>query len=272
MRWSFVVGCAGVLLSGAASAATLHVHDSGGTLATVDSSTGAVNVIGDMGVTLTDIAFDPTGKLFGLSFGALYEVDAQTAETTLIGSHGVPGGNALVFGGDGTLYAAGFSGSGLFTLDPGSGATTSLGSTGFASGGDLAFVGDEFYLASSGGELVRLDLGDLSQSAAVGDFGVANVFGIATSAEGQLFGVGGTSIFSVDLATGAALDPVSFAGQGLGQAFGQSFFTEAGAPAPETPVDPEPEMPPIPLPASAWLLGAALLGLGGAGARRRRRG
>ena len=43
---------------------------------------------------------------------------------------------------------------------------------------------------------------------------------------------------------------------------------------PGTPPGPDPETPPapIPLPASAWLLGAALLGLGGAGARRRRRG
>lgn len=42
------------------------------TLATVDVATGTTSVIGSTGrVFLTDIAFDPTGNLFGISFDNL---------------------------------------------------------------------------------------------------------------------------------------------------------------------------------------------------------
>jgi hypothetical protein len=251
---------AGLLMAGITSAAILHVHDSAGVLGTVDSDTGAVSVIGDLGVVLTDIAFDPMGNLFGISFDQLYSVNANTAATALIGSHGVPDGNALVFGADGTLYSAGFTSNEIFTINPATGATASLGTTGFASGGDLAFVDSGLFLASEGGELVSVDLADPSNSAAVGPFGVANVFGIATSDNGTTFGVGGTEIFTVNLATGAAVNPVDYGGQGLADAFGQSFFTEAGATPPGV----------IPLPASVLMLLSGVLSMFWLGFRRRR--
>ena len=47
----------------------MHVHDGNGGLATVDVITGDVSLIGNMGIVMTDIAFDPTGALYGLSFG-----------------------------------------------------------------------------------------------------------------------------------------------------------------------------------------------------------
>lgn len=254
-----LLGAAMALAPLGVAASPLHVHDADGVLGIVVADTGAVSVIGPLGVTLTDIAFDPTGALFGLSFDDLYAVDPETAATTLIGPHDVPAGNALVFGEDGTLYAAGNASGDLFTIDPDTGATTALGFTGFASGGDLAFVGNELFLASSDGELVEIDPSGTLQGTPVGAFGVPEVFGIATDDESALFGVGGTTIFSVDLATGAAVDPLDFGGQGLGNAFGQSFQTEAGAP---------PVLAPIPVPASALLLGAAVMGLGAAGRRR----
>jgi hypothetical protein len=257
---SAIIGVsAGLLMVGSASAALLHVHDSAGVLGTVDSDTGAVSIIGDLGVVLTDIAFDPTGNLFGISFTNLYSVNADTGATTLIGAHGVSGGNALVFGADGTLYSAGDTSADIFTIDPTSGATTSLGTTGFGSGGDLAFVGGQLFLASNGGDLVSVDLADPTNSAVIGPFGVANVFGIATSDAGTLFGVGGTQIFTVNVATGAAVGPVNFGGQGLVDAFGQSFFTEAGAPPPEV----------IPLPASILMLLGGVVSMFWVGARRR---
>lgn len=55
------------------------------------------------------------------------------------------------------------------------------------------------------------------------------MFGLATGDDGTLYGVAGTNVYTINTTTGAATNPVSFAGQGLGQAFGQSFFTEAGA-------------------------------------------
>lgn len=61
------------------------------------------------------------------------------------------------------------------------GVGSSLGSIGFYSGGDLAFVGSDFYLASSANQLVKIDLGNPGGTAAVGPFGVSDVFGLATA-------------------------------------------------------------------------------------------
>lgn len=67
----------------------MFVHDSGGNLGTVDVANGAVSVIGNMGVLLTDIGFDPSGALYGVSFTDFYSINRLTAATTLIGSLGV---------------------------------------------------------------------------------------------------------------------------------------------------------------------------------------
>lgn len=214
--------------SAVTAAPIMHVHDSSGNLGTVDVVTGTVSLIGNMGTVMTDIAFDPSGNLYGITFNSLYSINPGTAAATFIGNHGVPGGNALVFATDGTLYAAGFAGNNLYTINPANGATTNLGSMGFASGGDLAFNAGNFYLANNASQLVRIDLTNLAATALVGSFGVANVFGLATGDNGVLYAVAGTTIYTVNTATGAATNPVSFASQGLVQAFGQSFRTEAG--------------------------------------------
>jgi hypothetical protein len=202
-----------------------------------------------MGVVMTDIAFSPSGNLFGISFGTLYSINSTTGASAFIGNHAVPDGNALVFGADGTLYSAGNTATSLYTIDPTSGATTDLGNMGFASGGDLAFLAGDLYLASTGTPtLVNINLSNLALSFAVGPFGVVDVFGLAT--ENLLYGVAGTQIFTVNASTGAATGPVDFSGQGLGDAFGQAFQIEA-----------------IPEPSTALLLGMGLVVMGGA--RRR---
>ncbi len=240
-----------------ASASTMYIHDSSGNLGTVDTDSGSATVIGNMGAVMTDIAFDPDGNLFGITFNSLYKIDPVTGSSSLIGSHGVSTGNGLVFGSDGTLYASGNTTSNIYTLDTGTGANTSLGNSGFTSAGDLAFVGDDLFLSAANGQLVLIDLSDLSNSSAVGSFGVANVFGIATDENASLFAVAGTSLYSVDENTGATSGGVSFSGQGLGQAFGQAFFAESGANP-----DKDPNDGAVPLPAGLPLLLSGLVGFG----------
>lgn len=244
----------------AARGQVLYIDDAFNRLGTVNVVTGAVNVIGSMGGdVITDIAFSPTGQLYGLSFSRLYRIDRSSAAVTLIGTHGIPGGNALVFGTDGTLYGAGASSTDLYRLDPTSGAATSLGSVGYASAGDLAFNAGSLYLSSSTDQLVRVTLGGTVGGTLVGDFGFSAVFGLATAANGVLYGVASTDIFAVNTATGVGTAVRDYRGAGLTGANGTSFFTEARPPA----VMPEP---------STWALLST--GLGGVGlvARRRKQG
>lgn len=232
---SVLVSCHGV---GPASAAPiLHIHDSANRLGTVDIGTGAVTIIGNLGADpITDIAFDPNGNLFGLSFTNLYRINASTAAVTLVGPHGIPGGNALVFGTDGTLYGAGFQGTNLFAVNPSTGQGTALGNIGFSSAGDLAFNSGNLFLSSTTDQLIRITLSGGVSGTAVGSLGFPEVFGLATDDKGVLFGVSGTRIFSVNTGTGAGTLVLNYAGSGLGQAGGTSFFTEAGAgPAPAVP-------------------------------------
>ena len=214
----------------------LYIHDDGDTLAQVDVRTGSLIGLSRLGRTLTDIAFAPSGELFGIDFDSLYGIDLATGGLTLIGSHGIPGGNALVFSANGQLYAAGNTTTELFLVDPTSASSTLLGDTGIRSSGDLAFFQDELYLAgfgtfgSSSDTLVRLQLEPVLTSTVVGDIGHSAVFGLATAADGNLYGTSGTLVLQIDPATGAGTPVVDYAGQGLTASNGSSFFVEAGAP------------------------------------------
>lgn len=242
----------GLATTGALAAPVMWIHDSGGTLGKVDVATGNVALVGNMGTVLTDIAFSPSGALYGVSFNALYSVNTSSAAATLIGNLGVTGMNALVFNADGTLYAAGLD-SKLYTVNIGTGAASSLGSTGFTSGGDLAFYESKLYLASAGNQLVDVDVVNPSNSTAVGSFGFNDVFGLATGDDNVLYGVSGTQIFSINPLTGDGTLVANYAGKGLGQAYGQSFVTEAGG------TDPGGTAP---LPSTFLLLAVAFASMG----------
>ena len=151
------VACALFSAAIAAHAApTLWVSTGGAQLATVDVATGTTSLIGSTGIALTDIAFSPTGDLYGISFSSLYTVNSSTGATTLVGGLGSVSGtaNALVFGSDGTLYMAGSS---LYSVNTLTGAASAIGSIGFQSGGDLAFIGGDLYMASNGNQLIGVD-------------------------------------------------------------------------------------------------------------------
>lgn len=145
---------------------------------------------------MTDIAFDPNGNLFGISFTRLYSIDSSAATVSQIGAHGIPGGNSLVFGTDGTLYAGGTSTRHLFEINTNTGVSTDIGNMGFYSAGDLAFNHGDLFLSSKNNQLVEIDLANGSSGTAVGPFGFSNVYGMATGDDGILYGVSGTSIFS----------------------------------------------------------------------------
>lgn len=207
----------------------LWVGDSGGRLGTVDVATGHATVIGVMAEVMTDIAFDPSGNLYGITFDSLYSIDSSTGSSTLIGSLGASL-NSLVFGADGTLYAANTS---LFTINTSTGAATLVGTGGdpYGSSGDLAFIDGELYLSSGdlgSDNLVKLDT-TTGAGTLVGSIGAPIVFGLATDNNIDLYGLTGTEVLSIDPLTGAGNFLVDYSGQGLGVAYGSAFYSESGA-------------------------------------------
>ncbi len=204
----------------------LWVSTGGAGLATVDVATGATTAIGSTGIALTDIAFAPSGDLYGISFSSLYKVNASSGATSLVGSLGSVFGtaNALVFGSEGTLYMAGNS---LHTVNTLTGAASAIGSIGFQSGGDLAFIAGNLYLASSLNQLIQVNVGT-GAGTLIGNLGVSSMFGLATPDNVNLYGVAGQSVYLVNTTTGASTFQSTFAPTLSGGAFGLAFLSEAG--------------------------------------------
>ena len=241
--------------TGALAAPILWISDSGGRLGTVDVATGSTTVVGNMGQAMFDIAFDSVGNLWGISGGAqLFSINSSTAVATLVGSTGTGFINSLVFGPGGVLYAAGSS---LYSLNTSTGAGTLIGTGGgYSSSGDLAFVGGNLYLSSD--PTLNDSLFEIDETTGVGTnigpIGFNAVFGLATPDNVTLYGLSGTTVLSINTATGAGAAVVGYGG-GLTAAFGTAFRTEAGAPIPE--------------PSALSLVALALLGLGWASKRQK---
>lgn len=208
---------ANVDFTGSPEGDLLWIADSAGKLGTVDLQTGAVNVIGNMGVTMTDIAFDSRGDLYGVTFTSLYRIDKATAVATKVGDLGISSANSLAVDGAGTLYTATNM---LYTVDASTGKASSVGNGGasYFSEGDLAFVDSHLYL-TSGSSLVELDPAKGSGTV-VGSIGFSGIMAMASDARGDLYGVSGTRVVSIDSGTGAGTALLDYAGHGLTTAWG----------------------------------------------------
>jgi hypothetical protein len=212
----------------------LWIDDAFGNIGTVDVSTGASTVIGNSGVNLTDIAFDPHGNLYGVSFTSLYTINTSNAHATLVGNLGdiVSGGaNALVFAPDGTLYAASSLSADLFTVNPATGAATAVaGSLRVGSAGDLAFNGGNLFETSRSNTLIRVDnLPGPVSGTIVGPLGFPDVLALATGSDGVLYGAEGTQLLRINTSTGAATRLINYFGNALAGANGATVFPEVSA-------------------------------------------
>lgn len=228
----FVGALSTALLSNAASASfaglELWISDSTSTVGRVDVSSGAVLQSFQVQGDYWDLAFSPEGVLFGIQNGQrLRRIDTETGVVTDIGDLGFTGGSSLVFGVDGTLYAASRNNTNLYRVNPLTGAATVIGSTGFEAAGDLAFNGSTLYMTTVSNQLVTVNpLTGASQ--VVGNLAVADVLGLATASNGITYATAGTTIYAVNLAT-AALTPVStYTSTALGQAYGTAFYMVPG--------------------------------------------
>lgn len=230
---SVIIGAA--VSSPAFATPILYVDDSAGNLGTVDVASGAVKLIGNTGQSLVDIAFDPTGHLYGITFTQLFQINKSTGAATLVGNLGTSL-NSLVFGSDGTLYGASDR---LFTINKTSGLASSItngnGGYNFTSSGDLAFIGGDLFLTSTPGDnLVSLNTTN-GKGKLVGAIGFSSVYGLASDDGSNLYGLSGTQILRINSTTGAGTLLGNYGGNGLFAANGSAFFSEAGAPAAAVP-------------------------------------
>jgi hypothetical protein len=145
---------------------------SGTRLLTINPATALVTVIGSYGAgtaTMTDLAFDPSGNLYGISSSGganLYSINKLTGAATAVGGSGISfteGGGLAISSGD-VFYGTPIPGD-YGTYNSGTGAYTNVGTPASPAGtggsyAALAFAGNTLYgdnlLPGTGGGLSHL--------------------------------------------------------------------------------------------------------------------
>lgn len=187
-------------------------NDSSSTLYLISDDNGDTLRLGETARVITDIAFVPEGTLYGITFTTLVRIHPATGSTTVIGSLGVSGANALAADANGRLFGASEQGT-FFEIDRGTGRARVIGSygNGLRSAGDLAFsaTGTLYGVAdgASADRLIRVDPAN-GGAVVIGSIGFPSVYGLAFGPDGRLwgsaFGDSNTALLiAIDLTTGA---------------------------------------------------------------------
>lgn len=163
------------------------------TLIKIDPATGVGTAVAPFNSNdkIVSMAFDiTTGKLYGTSaqgFGAagdqLYEIDPNTAATTLIGTLGVNNVYALAFNNVGKLYGVGEDRRALFLISTSTGAANLVAPIALDHVYDIATRPEDnvtFAVDTGTSALYTLDL-NTGATALVGGYAASNVVGLAFS-------------------------------------------------------------------------------------------
>ncbi len=221
------------------TAVPMLVVDDERQLIAVDVGTGEAQLIGTAAAWFSDLAFSPSNELYAVNNRQLWTLDWRVyppaLHGSLIGYHGfgvLEGGyqiDALTFGDDGVLYAAGDDI--LISIDTTTAQGTRIGSlSGYRSAGDLAFDAmGRLLMTTDVGALIEVHtdgtgatyIGDLTCDGGVCD----DVYALDTADDGALYGIRATNdIVMIDPVTGATT-PLSVldAGVPVGAVWGGSF-------------------------------------------------
>lgn len=202
----------GTIDTGDPEVATEPIYiNSGSTLYSFDPATGVATEIGvfkEDGVTvstMTDIAIDLSGHMYGVAYEELYRITPRTGRAEWIGTLD-DSANALTFVSDGTLVAAGDGG--VITVDTVTLRQSRLGGARFVSSGDIVGLPDGYLYWSvegdAGDRLVRVDPhnGVVTE---LGDIGTDGVYALGF-AYGELYGfTSGDKAIVIDSSTGRTL-------------------------------------------------------------------
>ena len=179
-----------VLAAPLAEAQTFHILTQGNRLSTINMATCEKTFITTINTpnTLTDIAFTPDGKLWGVNGqGQVYEIVPANGNTSFEGVASESNQDfitSLVGSENGLLYSAAQDGN-IYAFDPADGTVTYLGNAGFGASGDLTFANGQLVMAAYGNQMVAVDLADPSNSTPLLSFSTSSpVFGVVTTVEG----------------------------------------------------------------------------------------
>lgn len=165
-----------------------------GQIGYLDLDSGTFTPIANTPV-FTDIAISDRNELFGITSNELYQVDLDSGESTLVGSLGGDGFNALSFArgfNTGNAFYA-TSSSGFYRLDTKTGTTSLVADLGedFNSSGDLVFdiARNSFWATSGQGDTDALySIAVDGTATKVSDLGLGEVFGLSIDETGNLLG------------------------------------------------------------------------------------
>jgi hypothetical protein len=232
------------------------------TLATLNPTTGAVQVIGSTsGILMGGLGFGANGVLYGIDASKnLYSINTSTGAATLLGSTGIPAGGDYALGAtsDGTLYAQ-TSGE-LYLVNPTTHLGTLLGPLGFNTNADVNGDGsNNLYILNNNGSAGLYGVNKSNgQTTLIGTGSAGDVVGLAF-ADGTMYamGYGGTTgVYSVSLTTGQDTLVSNYDTSQIGGIYtAATQFTSAA----------------VPEPSALLLLSAGILPLAYAWASRRRK-
>jgi hypothetical protein len=182
---------------GGAGVTYVYAHSSSA-LYRVDPDTLAVTLVGAFGWShgpdeMTDLAIDKNGLMIGMSYSAVYHINAMTAQTMRLSSGLAGRFNGLSFvpatmlgqTGDDVLVATRGEDGAVFRVNPTSGATSLVGNMGnYSSSGDLVSITGLGTLQTTGNDpsndrLARLAPSTFSATPIGNSIGFADVWGIA---------------------------------------------------------------------------------------------
>jgi len=116
-----------------------YATNDNGEFAEIDTTSGEIAIIGSLGCTINEIAYDnTTSTMYGVSQGFspgqsnLYTINTATGEATLIGSLGLIGFNTLACK-QGILYATNVTTDSFYSVDKSTGLANKIGELGFNS-------------------------------------------------------------------------------------------------------------------------------------------
>ena len=218
-----------VPLAGAAavSGPKVYLADRTGQIGVLDMGTRQVTLKGNRGTVLTDIAFCPDGKLYGVTFTALYAVNTSNGTRTRIGSgFGNKSINSLVCNSAGQLFGGSDTQNKLFRINKGNGTATALSGTSTKSDGDLAHHEGNLWLSDKSNRLAKLNK-TTGAVLATKAHGINDLFGLVSFGTDRLHGFAGTKAYKFTETssgpTGGKTLLFDFAGKGLQQIYGAAY-------------------------------------------------